>query len=228
MNSFQKFLSKVLPPFLSHGKLFTFGPPWTRFAFTFFTAERLIREGYKANAAVSACATTLQLTFPEPPLITGTKENGRFTPDYSHPMLALLEDPNEDMGQAEFLQYIITYASIGGNAYIWKQRAQNGQILALWPFSDVQIRPIRGIDTDEGFIAYYEYFSGFGVPTAISKDDIIHWKWMIDPQYPWRGIGAIELSAREVDKDSEATAYIYSLLKNNAVPPVVITMEEGD
>jgi hypothetical protein len=51
---------------------------------------------------------------------------------------------------------------------------------------------------------------------------------MIDPQNPHRGIGAIELSAREVDRDSEAGAYIYALLKNNAVPPVVITLEPGD
>jgi HK97 family phage portal protein len=215
----------------------TFAPAWARYAFSVMTFERIVREGYKQNAAVSACATTLQLTFPEPPLLAGYEEDGRFIPDYGHPVMALLQNPNPDMGQSEFMQFAVAYCSIGGNVYIWKQRAVNGKVIALWPFSDAQIQPVAGLDTSEGFVAYYEFlpngFSSFssrgagsGIP--IPKDDIIHWKWMIDPQFPWKGIGAIELAAREVDKDNEATAYIFALLKNNAVPPVVITLEEND
>ena len=203
-------------------------PVWARYAFSVLTFDKLVREGYKQNAAVSACATTLQLTFPEPPLLAGYEKDGRFIPDYKHPVMALLQKPNGDMGQSEFMQFAIAYCSIGGNAYIWKQRAKNGKVLALWPFSDAQITPIAGHDTSEGFVSYYEFNSGDGKRIPISKDDIIHWKWMIDPLQPWRGIGAIELCAREVDKDNEATSYIFALLKNNAVPPVVITLEEGD
>lgn len=218
-------------------KTFQFVPVWVRYAFSPLTFDKIIREGYKANAAVSACATTLQLTFPEPPLLAGTLEDGRFVPNYQHPIMGLFQQPNPDMGLAEFLQFAITYAPIGGNCYIWKQRSQNGKVIHLWPFSDAEIRPVAGHDTSEGFVAYYEYSAiGFastvgnvyagGIP--IPKADVIHWKWMIDPQFPWKGIGAIELSAREIDKDNEATSYIFALLKNNAVPPVVITLEEDD
>lgn len=226
MNLFQKLFSKAAAVV---SKAFTFVPVWTRYAFSVLTFERMVQEGYKQNAAVSACATTFQLTFPEPPLVAGYEEDGRFLADYKHPLNALLSKPNPDMGQSEFMQFAIAYCSIGGNAYLWKQRSVNGKVIALWPFSDAQIRPIAGHDTSEGFVAYYEFHngnSGQGIP--IPKDDIIQWKWMIDPQFPWRGIGAIELCAREVDKDNEATSYIFALLKNNAVPPVVITLEEDD
>jgi len=234
MNIFQRLFSKAAA---SIARSMTFAPAWARYAFSAMTFERIVREGYKQNAAVSACATTLQLTFPEPPLLAGYEEDGRFIPDYGHPVMALLQNPNPDMGQSEFMQFAVAYCSIGGNVYIWKQRAVNGRVIALWPFSDAQIQPVAGLDTSEGFVAYYEFlpngFSSFssrgagsGIP--IPKDDIIHWKWMIDPQFPWKGIGAIELAAREVDKDNEATAYIFALLKNNAVPPVVITLEEND
>jgi len=225
MNWFQRLLSKALPTF---GKVTQFMPIWARYAFSKLTMGRIVSEGYKANAAVSACATTLQLTFPEPPLMVGVEEEGRYIPDYNHPLLKLLRKPNEDMGLAEFLQYCITYSPIGGNTYLWKQRAQNRKLLALWPFSDLQITPVAGTSTAEGLVGYYEYDSGDGKKIPIPKEDIIHWKWMIDPQFPWKGIGAVELSAREVDKDNEATSYIFALLKNNAVPPVVITLEEGD
>lgn len=225
MNWFRNLFSKAAAVV---SKAFSFMPVWTRYAFSKLTFFKIVQEGYKQNAAVSACATTLQLTFPEPPLLAGHEEDGRFIPDYKHPVMALLQKPNMDMGQSEFMQFAIAYCSIGGNAYIWKQRSQNRKVIALWPFSDAQITPIAGHDTSEGFVAYYEFDSGNGQKIPISKDDIIHWKWMIDPLQPWKGIGAIELCAREVDKDNEATSYIFALLKNNAVPPVVITLEEND
>ncbi len=213
---------------VSFAKTFSFAPMWMRYAFSTITTDKLIEEGYKKNSAVSACATTLQLTFPEPPLLVGYEDEGRFVPDYKHGLNDLLRKPNPDMGMAEFLQFAITYNPIGGNAYIWKQRNSSGRVLALYPFSDVEITPVRGLNTSEGFVAYYEYNSGDGKPVPIAKEDIIHWKWMIDPKNPHRGIGAVALSAREVDRDNEATSYIFSLLKNNAVPPVVITLEPGD
>lgn len=225
MNWFRNLFSKALGV---ASKAFSFVPVFTRYAFSDLTWDKIIREGYKANAAVSACATTLQLTFPEPPLLAGHKEDGRFIPDYGHPIMALLDQPNPDMGLAEFLQFAITYTPIGGNTYIWKQRSLNRNILALWPFSDAQVTPIAGHDTSEGFVSHYEFDAGNGQKIPIPKDDIIQWKWMIDPAQPWKGIGAIELCAREIDKDNEATSYIFALLKNNAVPPVVITLEDGD
>lgn len=225
MNFFTNLFRKAAVTF---AKTFSFAPTWLRYAFSPISIDKLIDEGYKKNSAVSACATTLQLTFPEPPLLVGYEEEGRFVPDYEHALNQLLKKPNPDMGMAEFMQFAITYNPIGGNAYFWKQRNSSGRVLALYPFSDVEITPVRGRNTDEGFVAYYEYDSGDGKPIPISKDDIIHWKWMIDPKNPHKGIGAIELSAREVDRDNEATSYIFSLLKNNAVPPVVITLEPGD
>lgn len=225
MNWFKQFFSKAAVTF---AKSFAFAPVWLRYAFSSISIDKLIDEGYKQNSAVAACATTLQLTFPEPPLLVGFEDEGRFVADYDHRLNDLLRQPNQDMGMAEFMQFAITYNPVGGNCYIWKQRNSSDRVLALYPFSDVEITPVRGRNTDEGFVAYYEYDSGDGKKIPIEKRDIIHWKWMIDPKNPHKGIGAIALSAREVDRDSEATSYIFSLLKNNAVPPVVITLEPGD
>ena len=225
MNIFRDLFRKAA---VSFARTLQFAPTWLRYAFTKFSPIKLVVEGYKQNSAVAACATTLQLTFPEPPLLGGFEDEGRFVPDYKHPITQLLRTPNGDMGLAEFLQFAIAYASIGGNCYIWKQRSASGKVVALYPFSDLQFEPIAGHSVIEGFVSYYEFDSGDGHKVAVSKDDVIQWKWMIDPQNPHKGIGAIELSSREVDRDSEASSYIYALLKNNAVPPVVITLEPGD
>ncbi|NUQ86373.1 MAG: phage portal protein [Anaerolineales bacterium] len=222
MNWFTKLFRKAAT------RLFTFAPSWLRYAFSEISPEKLVKEGYKKNSAVSACATTLQLTFPEPPLLVGYEDEGRFVPDYKHALMKLLQQPNPDMGMAEFLQFAITYNPIGGNCYVHKIRNDGGRVIALYPYSDLNVEPIRGIDTSEGFVRAYEYDPGDGRKTIIPKDDIIHWKWMIDPEFPWKGIGAIALCAKDVDKDSEATSYVYALLKNNAVPPLVVNLEEDD
>jgi len=205
-----------------------FAPKWKRWEFAKISFTKLVDEGYRINSAVSACVTTLAFSFPEPPLLAGHEQDGRFVPDYKHKMMELIRKPNPDMGEVELMQFAVTYASVGGNLYLWKQRRQNRSVMALWPFSDGQMTPIPGETTGEGFVKYYEYDAGDGQKLTIPKDDVIQWKWMPDPLNPSRGVGAIELCAREVDKDNEASSYIYSLLKNNAVPPVVITLEEDD
>lgn len=222
MNWFKKLFYKAA------SKFFTFAPAFARYAFSKFSPIKLVTEGYKKNSAVSACATTLQLTFPEPPLLVGYEDEGRFVPDYKHALMKLLQQPNQDMGMAEFLQFAITYNPIGGNCYIHKIRNSSGKVIALYPYSDINVEPIQGRDTSEGFVREYEFHIGDGRKVIIPKEDIIHWKWMIDPEFPFKGIGAIALAAQEVDRDSEATSYIFALLKNNAVPPLVVNLEEDD
>jgi HK97 family phage portal protein len=177
---------------------------------------------------VSACVTTLAFSFPEAPLLAGYERDGRFVPDYQHEAMKLIRQPNPDMGEVELMQYLIVYASIGGNAYLWKQRDRGGRVIGLWPFSDANITPLPGRDTSEGLVRGYEFDAGDGQKVELDKNDVIHWKWMPDPARPWRGVGAIELAAREVNKSDEASAYVYALLKNNAVPPVVVTLTEGE
>jgi HK97 family phage portal protein len=207
---------------------FRFAPEWVRAVFLPVTLRRLL-DGYHKNSAVAACVTTLAFSFPEAPLLVGYETpDGRFVADYKHKALGLIRQPNPDMGEGELMQFIITYAAIGGNLYLWKQRGQNGRVIALWPFSDVNIMPVPGQSTADGFVKEYEFDAGEGQPVSIPKSEIIHWKWMPDPEQPARGIGAIEFAIRDSDRDSEANAYIYALLKNNAVPPVVVTMAEGD
>ena len=221
MNWLQRLFSKK-------GASFSFIPEWVRQSGTTNNFRKFVEDGYRINSAVAACTTTLAFSFPEPPLLTGYKQDNRFVQDYENPIFPLIQQPNPDMGEVEFMQYVITYAAIGGNCYIWKQRSAGNKVVGLYPFSDYNVTPIPGIDTSQGIVSHYEFDDGEGKKIPIPKQDVIHWKWMPDPMKPWRGIGAIEFAAREVDRDNEANAYIYSLLSNNAVPPVVITLTEGE
>jgi HK97 family phage portal protein len=222
MNWFQKFLLKAAAP-----KMMRLTPQFMRWAFETFDWYKGV-DGYQKNSAVFACVSALAFSFPEPPLLAGTEKDGKFTASYDDQLMDFIQQPNPDMGEAEFMQYCVVYAAIGGEALIWKQRNVNGRVIAWWPFSIAQITALPGETTEQGFVKEYEYDAGDGNKITLPKDDVIQWKWMPNPKRPWRGMGGIEAAAQEVDKDDEANSYIYSLLKNNAVPPIVITLTEGD
>src|SRR3990167_3721132 len=117
MNFIKRLFSKAA------SQVFSFVPRWMRYSFMPISILKLIDEGYRKNSAVSACVTTLAFSFPEAPLLAGMKEDGRFVPDYKHEIMKLIEQPNPDMGEVEFMQFGITYAAVGGNCYFLKQRA---------------------------------------------------------------------------------------------------------
>ena len=206
-----------------------FTPDWVKIAWMDLSFSSLVKNGYKASSAVSACIRALTMSFPEPNLQVMIKlPDGDEQPQPNHPLQQLLRKPNPDMGEAEFEAFVVTYAAIGGNCYIWKQRNGAGKIIALWPFHDGNMEPVPGNTTEDGLVKEYRYDPGNGVKITIPKEDIIQWKWMIDPEQPCRGIGAIALAARDTDSDTESSRYVYSLLKNDAIPRVVITLTEGE
>lgn len=218
--------------------------PWKRYQFAPFEGMTdVVEEAYKKNATVFACMWILQNMFPEPELWAWEREDRiSYKPIQGHAARKLFSKPNQDMSEVEFLQFVITYVPLGGNVYIWKQRDKARRVKNLWPFHDGHFTPIRSANTSDGFVAYYVMNDGSNEQTnpwqlerfdhlpgvAIPKSEIIHWKWMIDPLNPERGIGALEASAGDVLLANEMRSYIYAFLKNDAKPPIVVTMAEGD
>lgn len=197
-------------------------PTWMRYAFMDIAFNTLISEGYKKNSAVFACVQALAFGFSEPQL---RHYSGDETVADS-PLAQLLERPNPDMGMQTLLQYTITYASIGGNCYWLKTRDRRGQVIELWPLHDGQMQPVSG---GTRLVDHYELLDGNGTTIDnVPREDVVQFMWAVDPSQPWRGMGALVACSRETDLDTEMTAYTFSLLKNNAVPPLALIVPPGE
>lgn len=207
----------ILTPDYGRGKLFD------------ASYASLVANGLKGNAAVAACVTELAFSFPKAPLIAyrdvGKGELERV--ESTHPLARLMAQPHPELGEAEFKQLVIMFASIGGAAYIWKQREGN-TVVALWPFSKGDIRPVPSKSTETGIIARYELVIDSDRPVAIPREDIIQIRWLPDPYEPAKSIGAIELAISEIAADSAVSRHIRTHISNHAIPPVVITLPEGE
>lgn len=195
-------------------------PEWMRHGWIEPSFRALTKEGYRANSAVFACISTLALAFVEPKLrVYDESDEGKHALP-AHPLSKLFKHPNEQMGMLELLLYTIVYLAIGGNAYWYKVRSKAGRVVELWVLSDAQIKPIAGGDK---LVSHYEFNTGMvSKPERIETTDIVHFKWMIDPMQPWKGMAPLRVAAREVDTDNEVSRYLFTLLKNDAIPRVAL------
>lgn len=221
----------------------TIAPKWARHVIGSPNFAKFVIKGYKGNATVFACMTILARTFPQPRLYEWEiNEDGEQVKIQNSELRALMKRPNDDQSEVDFLAMAIVYCALGGNSYILKMRNDRDEVIGFWVFSDAVMTPVAGRDTDDGLVAYYllnidgqqqanpygikRFDTGVGV--AIPKTEIIHWKWMPDPQYPWKGIGALEAAYGDLETANELQNYIYSLIKNDARPPIVINFREDD
>lgn len=199
-------------------------PSWVRSSFIVPTFDRLVSEGYQKNSLVTTLISVFTFTLPEPPLLVFDAEGEQGQPLPDHPLRRLLRRPNAIMGEDELWQYTAAYAALGGNAYWVATLDARGHPFELWPYHAGQVRPKPG---GMAWITGYEFFNGEGDWQDIDPDTyaVVHFKWPLpDPAQPWMAQPPLRSVAGSVDTIAEIDTYIYALLKNNAIPPILVKL----
>lgn len=183
--------------------------------------DNVITQGVQANSAVFQCMSTLAFGFPEPPPVV--MNNG--DPDPKHALQRLLTRPNPVMSHAEMMVYTMIYRAAGGNCYLHKIRNNVGMVVELWPYNIAQMWPVP---SRFGWVEKYGYYDKDQQVRTVDVSEVIHLKWpFADLANPMVAMSPLMAVFREVNTDTEATRYLYALLKNDAVMRGVITLPEG-
>lgn len=149
----------------------------------------------------------------------------------SHPALNLLHRPNPCRSGFEFLEALISYKLINGNAYILKIGGLNEQPQELHLLRPDRVSVIAG---KGGIPAAYQYKIGddeiiYPVDPISGKSAVLHIKYF-HPLNDWYGLSPIEAAANSIDQNNNAGTWNQSLLQNGAKPSgalVVKTAEDG-
>lgn len=184
----------------------------------------LVDEGYKKNAVVYACIRVLATSAGEPPLkIYRPGDAGKLEELPDHPLALLLRRPNALMTEFEFIELVVTQLSICGQTFWWKERANNGQVIGLWPLRPDRMQPQLGAGAADLLRGWHYWLDGAIFPLPVADVFYVNYP---DPGDETGGIlgglGPLQVLAREVDTDNEATTFVYAMLKNYAMPGVVI------
>lgn len=196
---------------------------WKSYEFGEMSFDQAVLEGYSKNALVLACVTAFALGYLEAPMMVWGKDD-QAMPD--HALRQLFRWPNEEMGELEFQSYVGVYLALGGNAFVHKLRNGSGRVVGLRPYSVADVDVIPNRDRSVGrWVSHYRWRTGGG-DDVIPYEDIIHLKWpSLDPRRPWLALSPLQTVANEFRMDTELSRYVYTLLRNDAVPRGVMSVD---
>jgi len=148
----------------------------------------------------------------------------------THPLLKLLYSPNPITSKSEFIEGIVTYRLISGNAYMLMIEPQNN----TKPPTELHLlRPDR-VDIIPGknnVPCAYRYTVNdnsydFKVNKLTGRSAVLHLK-TFNPLNDWYGLSPIEAAAYSIDQHNQAGAWNQAMLQNGARPSGAIVVKSA-
>lgn len=136
-------------------------------------------------------------------------------------MLRLVDRPNPYYSGVVQWKATIIDLKTRGDAYWVKIRNGADRVVELWWVPWFMMRPYWEPGSGR-YIDYYIYTVD-GVEYRIATRDVVHFREGIDPLNPRRGLSPLASLFREIFTDDEAANFTAVLLKNFAVPGVILS-----
>lgn len=131
----------------------------------------------------------------------------------------LLADPmNGNIAPSVVFGNFIQDYLLTGNAYFRKIKGIGSSVIALEYLPSDMVRPVG---TSKVSITGYVYTTQ-GQEYNINKEDLIHWKFGRDTTDIRLGRSPITSVLREIAADNQASSTAYGLIKNGAIPSLII------
>jgi HK97 family phage portal protein len=199
-------------------------------------AAEVYRDAYAGgaywNSIVYACITAICDGYAEVAPLLWQLGDDRKPQTYANAAFEeLMAFPNPAMTRIEIDRHINYGKHLHGNAYLRKMRAGDGRAVEIWPLSPTACWPVRERGSRR-FIDYYLYQWGSGESERerIPVEDIVHFRMGVDDRNHMIGAAPVRAVLREIMGDNNAAAFLDRMLRNNAVPGLVVTypVEAGD
>lgn len=168
------------------------------------------------SSTIMAPVLWIARTFPEAPVVVMTDEGI----DHENKMSKLIQKPNEFYSGITLMMATMISFPIAGNAYWLKLRNNQMAVKELWYVPHWLITPKWSEDGTD-YISHYLYNPG-GEAIKIDREDVVHFRYGLDPRNIRKGLSPLGSVLREVFTDDEAANFSASLLKNLGIPGLLI------
>lgn len=204
--------------------------------------EAYVREGYKENGIVFACATARQLLFSEARFAWRQYVNGRSKPLFTDAELALLERPWPGGTTGELLIRMDQDSGNAGNFYATTVdddgnvgRAARGPSRRLSRMRPDWVTIVVGSNSghpnaiDAKIVGYLYDPPSLGKalePTLLLPGEVVHYSPLPDPMARFRGMSWMTPVLREIEADKAATKHKKKFFENGATISTVVTLDK--
>lgn len=205
--------------------------------------EAYVREAYKANGVVFACAMSRQFLFSEARFAWRQYVNGRSKPLFTNAELGLLERPWPNGTTGELLIRMDQDAGNAGNFYGTTVddagnagRAASGPSRRLSRMRPDWVTIVIGSNSghpnaiDAKVVAYLygpPPSAGRSLPeTLLLPGEVVHYSPLPDPLARFRGMSWMTPVLREIEADKAATKHKKKFFENGATISTVVTLDK--
>ncbi len=190
-------------------------------------AEEAYRKNVVAYQAISmiarAVASLTILTYEQ------LQDGSRMEMDRRHPLAALMAAPNPLQGKATFMESLVSYYLLAGNAYVQAVGVAGEAPRELHLLRPDRIKVITGL---RGIPMGYQYTvdersTSFPMDPVYGMSRILHLKHF-NPLNDWDGMAPMEAAAYSIDQHNQAAVWNQALLQNGARPSGALVMKLGE
>lgn len=114
---------------------------------------------------------------------------------------------------------------VDGNGYLLKVRGAGGagKPVQLWYAPHWTLEPKGDPENPNVFIAYYDYCPDGTTHIPVRVEDVVHFRDGVDPDNTRKGLSKVKTLLREIYTDEEAARWTASLLRNHALPGLILS-----
>lgn len=202
------------------GVTWEFGLPGTAFNYV-----REVGDGLKSGVIVAALNWIMR-AFPEAPTVVERRKDELWEIQHGHALEEILDAPNPFYdGRVLWMATVMDFSF--GEAYWQKIRNGAGDVVELWWIPRALIKPIYDDIRWPGvFIHHYEYKVA-GATFDLSVDDVVHFRFGMDPTNIRRGFSQLAAMFREVYVDDQAANFTASILRNLGIIGLIFSPKTG-
>lgn len=146
----------------------------------------------------------------------------------SHPLLDLLDKPNQETTKSDAIYIIQSHKKLTGDAF-WLKIRNGSQVVSLQylPPDKIRLNLRSPTAEDPTIIESYQYIDnvdGQGIDLTYNPKDIIHFK-KPNPNNPFRGLGAVEALRNTIDIDNLTQETTKNYFVNGSIQNFALTTE---
>jgi phage portal protein BeeE len=201
---------------------------------TKFNYAKEVGNGLGSSVLVSLLCWLMR-TFPEAPAIVERRDQEQWRMIWDHPMSKLIRQPNPYYsGLTLWMATVMDFAF--GNAYWIKirnalidERTKKGEVVQLWWAPAALMQPVFGPQWEDEFVHEYRYTGTIsGKPEILDPDDVVHFRFGLNPTNARLGFTPLASMVREIYTDDQASNFTAAILRNLGIIGVVISPKGSD
>ena len=196
---------------------------WNSRDYKSFSEEAFIKNviANRSISMISKSSSAVKL------LLYKTDINGNKVEIQKHPVIDLINKPNQNSCRSEFIEAVVSYFLTSGNSYIYAQRNKDGFVESIHNLRPDRVEILPNENDNSFYYVYRIDNKVYEIYPQTGFSDILHIK-SFHPLDDWYGLSVLESAHYSIEQHNECIKWNKSLLKNGARPAGAIIVKQDE